>query len=58
MENKKCETGGKPEEAGIHPASKTAMIALRQSIKKSRPQCWKDVIREVKNDPWDQQIGD
>ena len=33
-------------------AWKKAKSALRQGIKKSRLQCWKDLIGEVKKDPW------
>ena len=33
-------------------AWKRGKSALRQSIKKSRLHCWKDLIREVQNDKW------
>ena len=33
-------------------AWKRAKSALRQGIKKSRLQCWKDLIGEVEKDPW------
>ena len=33
-------------------AWKREKSALRQGIKKSRLQCWKDLIREVEKDPW------
>ena len=35
-----------------HEAWKKAKSALRQGIKKSRLQCWKDLIGEVEKDPW------
>ena len=37
----------------LREAWKKAKSALRQSIKKSRLQCWKDLICEVEEDPWD-----
>ena len=36
----------------MHEARKGAKTALRQGIKKSRLQCWKDLIGEVEKDPW------
>ena len=36
----------------LREAYKKAKLALRQGIKKSRRQCWKDLIREVEKDPW------
>ena len=36
----------------LHEAWKKAKSALRQGIKKSRLQCWKDLIGEVEKDPW------
>ena len=36
----------------LHVAWKRAKAALRRGIKKSRLQCWKDLISEVKKDPW------
>ena len=36
----------------LRTARKTAKSALRQGIKKSRLQCWEDLIREVEKDPW------
>ena len=36
----------------LHKAWKKAKSALRQDIKKSRLQCWKDLIGEVEKDPW------
>ena len=36
----------------LHEAWKRAKEALRQCIKKSRLQCWKDLIGEVEKDPW------
>ena len=35
-----------------HKAWKGAKTALRRGIKKSRLQCWKDLIGEVEKDPW------
>ena len=37
----------------LHEAWKNAKSALKQGIKKSRLQCWKDLIGEVEKDPWD-----
>ena len=37
----------------LHEAWKEAKAALRRVIKKSRLQCWKDLIGEVEKDPWD-----
>ena len=39
-------------DAMLHEAWKGAKAALRQGIKKSRLQCWKDLIGEVEKDPW------
>ena len=36
----------------LHEAWQTAKSALRRSIKKSRFQCWKNLIHEVDKDPW------
>ena len=36
----------------LREAWKRAKAALRQGIKKSRLQCWKDLIGEVEKDPW------
>ena len=36
----------------LHEAWKRAKAALRRGIKKSRLQCWKDLIGEVEKDPW------
>ena len=36
----------------LHKAWKKAKAALRRGIKKSRLQCWKDLIGEVEKDPW------
>ena len=36
----------------LHEEWKKAKSALRQGIKKSRLQCWKDLIGEVEKDPW------
>ena len=36
----------------LREAWKKAKSALRQGIKKSRLQCWKDLIGEVEKDPW------
>ena len=36
----------------LHEAWKKAKSALRQGIKNSRLQCWKDLISEVDKDPW------
>ena len=36
----------------LHEAWEKAKSALRQGIKKSRHQCWKDLIGEVEKDPW------
>ena len=36
----------------LHEAWKRAKAALRRGIKKSRLQCWKDLIGEVDKDPW------
>ena len=36
----------------LHEAWKKAKSDLRQGIKKSRLQCWKDLIGEVEKDPW------
>ena len=36
----------------LHEAWKKSKSALRQGIKKSRLQCWKDLIRKVEKDPW------
>ena len=36
----------------LHVAWKIAKSALRQGIKKSRLQCWKNLIGEVEKDPW------
>ena len=36
----------------LREAWKRAKLALRQGIKKSRLQCWKDLIGEVEKDPW------
>ena len=36
----------------LHEAWKKAKSALRQGIKKSRLQCWKDLIGEDEKDPW------
>ena len=36
----------------LREAWKRAKSALRQGIKKSRLQCWKDLIGEVEKDPW------
>ena len=38
--------------AMLHEAWKGAKAALRRGIKKSRLQCWKDLIGEVEKDPW------
>ena len=35
-----------------HEAWKKAKSAMRQGIKESRLQCWKDLIGEVEKDPW------
>ena len=40
------------EDATLHEAWKGAKTALRRGIKKSRLQCWKDLIGEVEKDPW------
>ena len=37
----------------LREAWKKAKSALRQGRKKSRLQCWKDLIGEVEKDPWD-----
>ena len=37
----------------LREAWKKAKSALRQGIKKSRLECWKDLIGEVEKDPWD-----
>ena len=39
-------------DAVLHKAWKGAKAALRRVIKKSRLQCWKDLIGEVEKDPW------
>ena len=39
-------------DAMLHEAWKGAKTALRRGIKKSRLQCWKDLIGEVKKDSW------
>ena len=39
-------------DALLHEAWKTTETASRGCIKKSRFQCWKDLIGEVKKDPW------
>ena len=39
-------------DALLHEAWKGAKTALRRGIKKSRLQCWKDLIGEVEKDPW------
>ena len=36
----------------LREARKIAKSDLRQGIKKSRLQCWKDLIGEVEKDPW------
>ena len=36
----------------LHEAWKEAKLALRRGKKKSRLQCWKDLIGEVKKHPW------
>ena len=36
----------------LHEAWKRGKAALRQGTKKSRLQCWKDLIGEVEKDPW------
>ena len=36
----------------LREAWKNAQSALRQGIKKSRLQCWKDLIGQVEKDPW------
>ena len=36
----------------LHEAWKKAKSALRRGIKNSRLQCWKELIGEVKKDPW------
>ena len=36
----------------LREAWKRAKSALRQGIKKSRLQCWNDLIGEVEKDPW------
>ena len=36
----------------LHEAWKRAKAALRRGMKKSRLQCWKDLIGEVEKDPW------
>ena len=36
----------------MREAWKKAKSALRQGIKKSRLQCWKDLIEKVEKDPW------
>ena len=36
----------------LREAWKTEKSALRQGIKKSRLQCWKELIDEVEKDPW------
>ena len=36
----------------LHEAWKIAKSALRLGIKKSRLQCWKDLIGDVEKDPW------
>ena len=36
----------------LHEAWKGAKAALMRGIKKSRLQCWKDLIGEVQKDPW------
>ena len=36
----------------LHKAWEIAKSALRQEIKKSRFQCWKDLIGDVEKDPW------
>ena len=40
-------------DAMLNEAWKGEKAALRQGIKKSRLQCWKDLIGEVDKDPWD-----
>ena len=39
-------------DATLHEAWKGAKTALRRGIKKSRLQCWKDLIAEVEKDLW------
>ena len=39
-------------DATLHEEWKGAKTALRRGIKKSRLQCWKDLIGEVEKDPW------
>ena len=39
-------------DAMLHEAWKGSKTALRRGIKKSRLQCWKDLIGEVEKDPW------
>ena len=39
-------------DATLHEAWKGAKTALRRGIKKSRLQCWKDLIGEIEKDPW------
>ena len=36
----------------LHEVWKKAKSSLRQGIKKSSLQCWKDLIGEVEKDPW------
>ena len=36
----------------LHEACKKEKSALRQGKKKSRLQCWKDLISDVEKDPW------
>ena len=36
----------------LHEAWNGTKAALRRGIKKSRLQCWKDLIGEVEKDPW------
>ena len=39
-------------DATLHEAWKVEKTALRRGIKKSRRQCWKDLIGEVEKDLW------
>ena len=39
-------------DATLHEGWKGAKTALRRGMKKSRLQCWKDLIGEVEKDPW------